>query len=147
MSKPDVHHYYRGHRADSFIPQDVNELVELRARQRTFDGAYGRSALGNLGYALTILRLFDARFFRIGIVYTVLAGLLFGVAYLRQQHSKHDFADKHSILHDRKVIKTVGQTGKRVFGRPFITAGWIVILVTVVVFAVEIGLLVLIFQI
>ena len=36
--------------------------VELRARQRTFDGAYGRSALSNLGYALTVLRLFDKRF-------------------------------------------------------------------------------------
>ena len=39
-------------------------VVELRARQRTFDGAYGRSALGNLGYALTVLRLFDERFHR-----------------------------------------------------------------------------------
>ena len=39
-------------------------VVELRARTRTFDGAYGRSAISNLGYALTILRLFDKRFFR-----------------------------------------------------------------------------------
>lgn len=39
-------------------------LVEIRARQRTFDGAYGRSALGTLGYALTVLRLFDRRFFK-----------------------------------------------------------------------------------
>ncbi len=38
--------------------------VEVRARQRTFDGAYGRSALSNLGYALTVLRLFDERFHR-----------------------------------------------------------------------------------
>ena len=36
--------------------------VELRARQRTFDGAYTRGALANLGYSLTILRLFDKRF-------------------------------------------------------------------------------------
>ena len=49
----------RGHRADSYVAIDLNELVELRARQRTFDGAYGRTALGNLGYALTILKLFD----------------------------------------------------------------------------------------
>ncbi|EMD34919.1 hypothetical protein CERSUDRAFT_116454 [Gelatoporia subvermispora B] len=150
MSRASIHphHYYRGHRADSFYPQDVNELVEIRARQRTFDGAYGRSALGNLGYALTILRLFDPRFFRIGILYTVLAGLLFVLAYLRQRHSKHDFADKYSVagIYDQRVVKTVGQTGKRIFGRPFVTAGWIVVAVTVVVAAVEIGLLVLIFQ-
>jgi hypothetical protein len=56
--------WHRGHRSNSFTPDDVNELVELRARQRTFHGAYGRTALGNLGYALTILRLFDARFHR-----------------------------------------------------------------------------------
>lgn len=37
-------------------------VVELRARQRTFDGAYTRGALANLGYSLTILRLFDKRF-------------------------------------------------------------------------------------
>lgn len=28
-----------GHRRNSFIEQDIDELVELRARQRTFDGA------------------------------------------------------------------------------------------------------------
>lgn len=42
----------------------ISSKVELRARSRTFDGAYGRSAISNLGYALTILRLFDRRFFR-----------------------------------------------------------------------------------
>ncbi len=42
----------------------MSELVELRARQRTFHGAYSRSAMGNLGYALTILRLFDHRFYK-----------------------------------------------------------------------------------
>jgi hypothetical protein len=41
----------------------VNELVELRARQRTFGGAYSRTALGNLGYALTILKIFDRQFY------------------------------------------------------------------------------------
>lgn len=53
-----------GHRANSFQTADLTELVEIRARQRTFHGAYGRTALSNLGYSLTILRLFDARFYR-----------------------------------------------------------------------------------
>ncbi|OJT03236.1 hypothetical protein TRAPUB_6171 [Trametes pubescens] len=122
-------------------------IVELRARSRTFDGAYGRSAISNLGYALTILRLFDKRFFKIGILYTALAGILFVLAYFRQRHSRHDFADNHRnpAAHE-SAIKTVGQTGKRIFGRPFVTAGWIVALLSVVVFAVEICLLVLIFN-
>ncbi|RPD60682.1 hypothetical protein L226DRAFT_505208 [Lentinus tigrinus ALCF2SS1-7] len=141
------HKYYRGHRSKHFYPEDVNELVELRARSRTFDGAYSRTAMSNLGYALTILRLFDRRFFRIGILYTVMAGLLFIIAFFRQRHSRHDFADKYrNIAAYENAIKTVGQTGKRIFGRPFVTAGWIVALLSVVVFSVEIGLLVLIFK-
>ncbi|KIP06670.1 hypothetical protein PHLGIDRAFT_50836, partial [Phlebiopsis gigantea 11061_1 CR5-6] len=82
-----------GQRAYEFYPQDVNELIEIRARQRTFDGAYGRSALGSMGYALTALRLFDKRFYNIGIVYTVLSGMFFVLAYMRQRHSLHDFSD------------------------------------------------------
>lgn len=54
----------RGHRAQSFTTIDLTELVEIRARQRTFEGAYARTALGNLGYSLTVLKLFDRRFYR-----------------------------------------------------------------------------------
>ena len=84
----------------------------------------------------------------VGILYTVLAGLLYGIAFLRQRHSMHDFADS-SWNHPsfQNPIRTVGQTGKRVFGRPFVTAGWIVVLLTVVVAAVEIALLVLVLKI
>ncbi|TDL14686.1 hypothetical protein BD410DRAFT_796287 [Rickenella mellea] len=146
-------HRYRGHRADSFVPIDVNELVELRARQRTFEGAYARTALGNLGYSLAVLKLFDRRFYHIGLLYAVLAGLLFILSFLRSQHSKHDFADPSSLSHPKiqrdqppRIIKTVGQTGKRIFGRPFVTAGWIVLAVSCVVATVEVGLLVLVLR-
>ncbi|EJF60169.1 hypothetical protein BD309DRAFT_973852 [Dichomitus squalens] len=138
---------YSGHRSKSFYASDVNELVELRARQRTFDGAYSRTAMGNLGYALTILRLFDRRFYKIGVLYTASAGMIFVIAFIRQRHSRHDFADKYkNPAACGSAIKTVGQTGKRVFGRPFVTAGWIVALLSLVVFAVEVSLLVLIFR-
>lgn len=55
--------YTRGHRSNSFCAQDLTELVELRARQRTFDGAYSRTAMSTLGFAITVIRLFDRRFF------------------------------------------------------------------------------------
>lgn len=55
---------YRGHRASSFYAIDEAELVEIRARQRTFDGAVYRTAMGNLSYAVVVLKLFDQRFFR-----------------------------------------------------------------------------------
>ncbi|EJD05603.1 uncharacterized protein FOMMEDRAFT_79127, partial [Fomitiporia mediterranea MF3/22] len=140
----------RGHRADSFTPDDVNELVEIRARQRTFNGAYARTALGNLGYAITVLKLFDRRFYRIGLLYTILAGMLFILSYLRSRHSRHDFSDHYRIGNSPydgiPIIKTVGQTGKRIFGRPFITAGWIVLAVSLVVLAVEAALFALILK-
>jgi hypothetical protein len=74
--------------------------------------------------------------------------MLFVLAFLRQRHSLHDFADS-SWTHPsfQNPIRTIGQTGKRVFGRPFVTAGWIVVGVTIVVAAVEMGLLVLIFRV
>ncbi|KZT64198.1 hypothetical protein DAEQUDRAFT_769903 [Daedalea quercina L-15889] len=140
-------HRYRGHRADSFFPEDVEEIVELRARQRTFDGAYARTALVNFGYALTILRLFDKRFSRIGLAYTVLGVALTVISFFRHRHSRHDFADVHRKETWERAIPTVGQTGKRNFGRPFVTAGWIVVSVTTVVAAVEISLLVLLLHV
>lgn len=45
------------------------------------------------------------------------------------------------------IIRTRGQENTRVFGRPFITAGWVVLSVAGAVAAVEIGLLVLIFTV
>ncbi|KAK7014226.1 hypothetical protein R3P38DRAFT_1357960 [Favolaschia claudopus] len=149
-------HRYHGHRAQSFQAADLTELVELRARQRTFHGAYSRTALSNLGFSLTVLRLFDPRFRRIGLVFAVLGAALYALGFLRARHSRHDFADYEKPedyatpayrLPPRKIIRTKGQDATRIFGRPFITAGWIVIAVSTVVASVEIALLVLVLEI
>ncbi|KAF8192782.1 hypothetical protein K438DRAFT_1906845 [Mycena galopus ATCC 62051] len=152
-------HRYRGHRANSFQAADLTELVELRARQRTFHGAYSRTALSNLGFSLTILRLFDPRFHRIGLLFAVLGAALYVLAFLRARHSQHDFADYPKSEEDysttpaapqraeQNVIRTKGQQNTRIFGRPFVTAGWIVIGVAIIVAGVEIGLLVLVLEI
>ncbi|KAF7307850.1 hypothetical protein MKEN_01145300 [Mycena kentingensis (nom. inval.)] len=172
-------HRYHGHRALSFYATDLTELVELRARQRTFHGAYTRTALSNLGYSLAILRLFDHRFYSstpshkartpqitppVGLLFAILGSALYVVAFLRARHSRHDFADfnkpeDHDANHDgehdlgslrfrpREVIKTRGQENARIFGRPFITAGWIVVAMASVVAVVEVALLVLVMRI
>ncbi|KAH6912046.1 hypothetical protein BKA70DRAFT_1145326 [Coprinopsis sp. MPI-PUGE-AT-0042] len=141
------HRTYRGHRRNSFEAQDINELVELRARQRTFHGAYSRTAIGALGYSLTILRLFDTSFHTIGLCFAILGALLFVFAFLRSRHSSHDFADRHKEAHlaDR-AIKTVGNDTARLWGPPFRTAGRIVVGVAIVVAALEIAMLVLILR-
>lgn len=66
----------------------------------------------------------------------MLAFLLFILAFSRSHHSNRDFSDSHRPSEER--------TDRRVFGRPFVTAGWIVVAVSGVVAIVEAGLLALI---
>ncbi|GAA98972.1 uncharacterized protein L969DRAFT_89024 [Mixia osmundae IAM 14324] len=88
---------YQGHRRSSFLTDDISELTELRARQRTFDGAYFRTALGSISYALVILKIFDNSFITIGLIYVIVAGLIFLLSILRRRRSNHDFADVHRL--------------------------------------------------
>ncbi|KAF9512846.1 hypothetical protein BS47DRAFT_1330055 [Hydnum rufescens UP504] len=145
MSLDVVSHLYRGHRRDSFCPLDDAELVELRARQRTFNGAYGRTALGTLCSSVAILKFFDQRFYRIGLVYCILTAVLVVTAVVRRRHSRHDFSDRYG----RQVGRWDGFYGDshRIFGRPFVTAGWIVIIVSIVVGGLQLGLIVLLSRI
>jgi len=84
----------------------------------------------------------------VGLLFAGLAGLLFVLAYFRSRHSRHDFADRTKEDPTfEAVIITHGQTGKRIFGRPFVTAGWVVVGVSVIVITMEITLLVLVLQI
>lgn len=95
----------------------------------------------------------------VGLLFAVLGAALYVLAFMRARHSRHDFADydkpetsetSESSLTSRTyrdVIRTKGQENTRIFGRPFVTAGWIVIAVATVVAGVEIGLLVLVLKI
>ncbi|KAJ2002298.1 hypothetical protein H4R26_003677 [Coemansia thaxteri] len=57
-----------------FTPQTwtPEELLEMRARERTFDGAYWRTAVGLFGASLIILRVFGMSFFPVGLVFLAL---------------------------------------------------------------------------
>ena len=54
-------------------PSSSAVLLDVMAYQRTFDGAYMRTALNELSYSLVILKLFDQRFYFVGLTTTVLA--------------------------------------------------------------------------
>ncbi|KLO09216.1 hypothetical protein SCHPADRAFT_916732 [Schizopora paradoxa] len=137
--------YVRGHRANSFVPLDITELVEIRARQRTFGGAYARTALGNLGYSILFLKLFDRRFYKIGLLYALLAAFLLVIATIRAKHNKHDFAD-HPDEDYSRAIQTKGQSNARIFGRPFVTAGRIAVAIVIGVGIIEMTLFVLVLK-
>ena len=53
------------HRARSVVlsPQ---ELIEIRAAQRTFEGAYIRPSLSQFSFALIVLKIFTSEFYSIG---------------------------------------------------------------------------------
>ena len=54
------------HRARSVVlsPQ---ELIEIRAAQRTFEGAYIRTSLSQFSFALIVLKIFTSEFYSIGM--------------------------------------------------------------------------------
>lgn len=54
---------YGGHRRKSYIVSDNAELVELRARLRTYDAGYSRATMLTLGSSVLYLKLFDERFY------------------------------------------------------------------------------------
>ena len=63
-SQQHPHPYtYNGHRRRSYKVADMDELVEMRARQRTLEGTYTRFTLLLLGDAAVFVKLFDERFY------------------------------------------------------------------------------------
>lgn len=86
-------YYLREHRARSVV-LTPDELVEVRAAQRTFEGAYVRTSLSQFSFALVVLKIFTAEFYSIGALFAVYgAGVLAVGAYRRQQGNKQFFTE------------------------------------------------------
>jgi uncharacterized membrane protein YidH (DUF202 family) len=85
------------------------ELVEIRAAQRTFEGAYIRTSLSQFSFALVVLKIFTSEFYSIGALFAAYAvGLLLLSAYRRQQGNRQFFDE---VGHDglgRKRFRTSG---------------------------------------
>lgn len=118
----------RLHRARS-IQLTNDELVEIRAAQRTFEGAYVRTSLSQFSFALVVLKIFTSEFYSIGALFAVYgAGVLMVSAYRRQQGNRQFFSE-------------VGEDG---LGRKrFRTSGNVVIMLTALSIAAYVTLLVL----
>ncbi|KAI5287126.1 hypothetical protein KEM54_006220 [Ascosphaera aggregata] len=61
------------------------ELVEVRAAQRTFEGAYVRTSLSQLSFALVVLKIFTREFYRIGALFAVYGASVFAIAIVRRR--------------------------------------------------------------
>ncbi|MCJ1258636.1 hypothetical protein MMC24_006469 [Lignoscripta atroalba] len=98
----------REHRARSVVLTD-QELVEVRAAQRTFEGAYIRTALSQFSFALVVLKIFTSEFYSIGALFAIYgAGVLFTSLLRRQQGNKQFFSEVGEDGLHRKRFRTSG---------------------------------------
>ncbi|KAK3337111.1 hypothetical protein B0T19DRAFT_60920 [Cercophora scortea] len=88
--------HLRLHRARSVVLTS-QELVEIRAAQRTFEGAYMRTALSQFSFALIILKIFTSEFYTIGALFAVYGGAIMLVAIYRRYEGHSQFFDKEEI--------------------------------------------------
>ncbi|KAJ3577879.1 hypothetical protein NPX13_g2685 [Xylaria arbuscula] len=104
-------------------------LVEIRAAQRTFEGAYMRTALGQFSFALIILKIFTAEFYAIGALFAAYGATVMVCAMYRRYEGNRQFFN--IMDHEGKV------TSK------FRTCNNSVLLLTTLSLGAYIGLLVL----
>ncbi|KIW68029.1 hypothetical protein PV04_04002 [Phialophora macrospora] len=125
---PEDHFRLRMHRARS-VELTNDELVEIRAAQRTFEGAYVRTALSQLSFSLVVLKIFTSEFYSIGALFAAYAfTLLLVSAYRRQQGNRQFFTE-------------LGDNGLAM--KRFVTSGNVVVAVTALTIAAIVSLLVL----
>lgn len=105
----DTYHL-RLHRARSVVLTPA-EMVEIRAAQRTFEGAYIRTAIGQFSFALIVLKIFTAEFYSIGALFAVYgAGILFISLFRRQQGGWQDSCSRSNNLRRSKLTSIREQT-------------------------------------
>ncbi len=80
------------------IPQPLTRryllrLVEIRAAQRTFEGAYMRTALSQFSFALVVLKIFTSEFYPIGALLACYGAAVLLVAVYRRYEGNRQFFD------------------------------------------------------
>ncbi|PWW72392.1 hypothetical protein C7212DRAFT_338523 [Tuber magnatum] len=96
----------RQHRANSVVLTQA-ELVEIRAAQRTFEGAYLRTALSQFSFSLIILRIFTQEFYSIGALFAVFGAFIMLASLLRRRSGNRQFFRDESEG-GRKKFRTSG---------------------------------------
>merc|ERR1712098_883065 len=105
---PEDRLHLRLHRARSVV-LTAQELVEIRAAQRTFEGAYIRTALGQFSFALVVLKIFTAEFYSIGALFaTYGVGVLMVSLYRRYEGNRQFFSEVGEDGLGRKKFRTSG---------------------------------------
>ena len=122
--------------------------LTCRAAQRTFDGAYMRTALSQLTFSLTVIKIFQPEFFWIGLMNCVLAVGLIITAVLRHRLTMRYKEKVFTMIEERrKASRNMGTSDATAshlnpetytFLPHFQTAGHIVVFVTLISICVEV---------
>ena len=96
----------RGRRHSTFHHLPRDQKLDVRATQRTFEGAYIRTALGQLSFALVILKIFSREFVPIGTVFTVQGFVILLLALYRRQYTTRKIIDPYVKVY-RNLAKEV----------------------------------------
>jgi hypothetical protein len=87
-----------------------HRLVEIRAAQRTFEGAYMRTALSQFSFSLIILKIFTSEFYAIGALFAVYGAAIMMVAIYRRYEGNRQFFDCEES-EDEEIERTDGADG------------------------------------
>ncbi len=124
FSRTSMSLFTRHHSIAEYSGLPKNKKQDIRAHQRTYDGAYMRSAVGLLSFSLLILKLFSREFLTIGALYTVYGTLVLAIGTYH----------KHRV----RVYTHVAEEGETSY---FTTGGNTVLLMAVISFLSEAVLL------
>ncbi|KAB5536478.1 hypothetical protein GE09DRAFT_328841 [Coniochaeta sp. 2T2.1] len=144
------HLHLRLHRARSVVLTS-QELVEVRAAQRTFEGAYMRTALSQFSFSLIILKIFTSEFYTIGALFAVYgAAIMLVAAYRRYEGNRQFFDDEvEETTTEDEFDRRAGEVGRRsvvVVKKKFRTSGNTVALLMALSLGAYVSLMVLLWQ-
>ncbi|KAJ9164918.1 hypothetical protein NKR19_g961 [Coniochaeta hoffmannii] len=141
--------HLRLHRARSVVLTS-EELVEVRAAQRTFEGAYMRTALSQFSLSLIILKIFTSEFYSVGALFAVYGAAVMLVAAYRRYEGNRQFFDDE-VTEEESYAEADGRTRSVrrsvVVKKKFRTSGNAVGLLVVLSLGAYITLMVLVWQI
>lgn len=106
-----VYEYVQYHGSTSLTLIDLRRLVEIRAAQRTFEGAYMRTALSQFSFALIVLKIFTSEFYAIGALFAVYgSAVLLCSVYRRYQGNRQFFTMTDQCGEVRNKFRTSGNS-------------------------------------
>ncbi|RYP60881.1 hypothetical protein DL769_007935 [Monosporascus sp. CRB-8-3] len=86
-------------------------LVEIRAAQRTFEGAYMRTALSQFSFALVVLKIFTSEFYAIGALFAAYgAAVMLCAVYRRYEGNRQFFSATDGDGETVKKFRTSGNS-------------------------------------